>query len=782
MYERFCKYLVFLFLLFAAVQTGYAVTCSRTSGVGNPGDCVLSEDVRIIRTGDSVKVEAKTYSWKWSAADDRFSFYDRSGRRMVAGPLQPVVLVKRGRNTTAYSSSGKVSDVSVQGNRLAIDYTAVNGKAALKVSLRFDAKGLWLEPFEYNGNDDEDVVSVYYFSKPDLQFPVPGLEAQWLVQPGLSASAAISPVQVLGSRINMDSWLGKGGTMDYTRILQQWGLPSHFFCGMSIAGRPSQVSSLTKLVSDAFCIGLADLPAGDMRMIINRGKCAPVIDYRSDLWGQMHGRGPWKLGATLYWAVGENYRGAISNYYQGLLKAGVIKEKHNSAAKNEVISRPVFNTWGAQLSMNKYSQLLDGAALDTMYAHLKKANMKATCFVIDDKWEENYGTLEHSKTRLPNFEQFINKLRADGFKIGLWAAFLRCDKPEAIGLEMKNMMYNADGQPITKGAGPFYLMDVSQPEVQKVLRSRIKQFMQRYKPDLVKFDFGYELPALSMSVPANPEWAGERLLKLCLDVVVGALREENPDVAVMYYSLSPLFIDQLDLHSTDDLFLNEEEFAPEANRRLFFSSVLGEIGMPSYGSGGYDWVNMDEIWFDTMPSGSLGSLGSFTGDPRDSRPNDRDMAKFNGLAAIRRQSNLFRVEPLYTTRFGANAARASSWIRYENEVPVVAALRTEHINRGKIDAVYKDQVRSDAMVVVASRDEKSITASRRIGVVPFADGELQLKHEGFVRQIQVIAHCFDGSTQIVSVDPPKNGFVRIPLKERLKNNALVEWLEINFDK
>ncbi|MEJ7780397.1 MAG: hypothetical protein WKF68_12490 [Daejeonella sp.] len=57
--------------------------------------------------------------------------------------------------------------------------------------------------------------------------------------------------------------------------------------------------------------------------------------------------------------------------------------------------------------------------------------------------------------------------------------------------------------------------------------------------------------------------------------------------------------------------------------------------------------------------------------------NDRDLAKFNGLAAIRRQANVFRVEPLYATRFGANAARASSWIRYEKKVPVVAALRTE---------------------------------------------------------------------------------------------------------
>lgn len=86
------------------------------------------------------------------------------------------------------------------------------------------------------------------------------------------------------------------------------------------------------------------------------------------------------------------------------------------------------------------------------------------------------------------------------------------------------------------------------------------------------------------------------------------------------------------------------------------------------------------------------------------------------------------------------------------------------------------------MIVVASLDENSITTTRKIGIVPFADGELLLKHEGSAKRVQAIAHFFGGREQAIDIEIPKNGLVKIPLREHLDNNALVEWIEINFDK
>jgi len=754
------------------------IACMHSGHAMNDRDSVV-----ITYVHDTVKVKAQSYAWVWSKKTDRFVIYDTTKRRVVAGPLQPVVVVNTGRNTAAGCFTGSTVDVIIAGNRVSIKYNHVNGQALLSTSWRFDANGMWSEPIEYTGNENEDIVRLYYFSTSVNGQPQPGLEAYWLIQPGLSASAAISPAQVLGSRIKMDTWLGRGGTIDNTKLLQQWGLPVHFFCGVSLPDRPSQVDALTKGMSDAFCCGLADLPAGDLRMVTGEGRCAPVIDIRSDLWAQARGAGPWKLGATFYWSIAPDYRQAIRGYYKGLLKAGLITLKQNGPKKNEVMAMPVFNTWGAQLAINKYSNLLDQQALEEMYKDFRKSGMKATAFVIDDKWEEQYGMLEHSAARLPGFDMFLQRLKKDGYKMGLWSAFLRCENPAAMGLDSSNMLRDIDGRAITKGARPFFMLDVSQPKVQEVLRSRLRQFMKRYHPDIVKFDFGYELPSLAMSIPANRAWAGERMLKKFLEIAVPVLREENPDVAVMYNSLSPLFINEFDIHSTDDLFMNEEEYALEVNRRLFFSSLLGEIGMTGYGSGGYNWVNMGDIWFDTAPSGSLGSLGSFRGDPSDSKLSDRDLSRFNGLAAIARKSNIFSIEPLDVNWFGANAAHASSWIRFEQGAPVLAALRTQHITgTHQIEATYKDQIKSDAMVVVASRDESAITATKRLGIVPFGKGNIEVRHTKKSQYAKLRIHYLDGTKSAVILYAIKNGWLKIPLTEQSATGKWIEWYEIEFEQ
>ena len=56
--------------------------------------------------------------------------------------------------------------------------------------------------------------------------------------------------------------------------------------------------------------------------------------------------------------------------------------------------------------------------------------------------------LEHSAERLPHFEQFLDQLRADGNRIGLWAALMRCEKPSEIGLTEDQMLKKADGTPV----------------------------------------------------------------------------------------------------------------------------------------------------------------------------------------------------------------------------------------------------------------------------------------------------------------------------------------------
>ncbi len=221
-----------------------------------------------------------------------------------------------------------------------------------------------------------------------------------------------------------------------------------------------------------------------------------------------------ELGARLYWAIGPNYYEAIRAYYGGLMQAGIVQKKANSARKNSVALAPQFNTWGAEVAIGKADPAFDQAALDSFYSGMKAAGMKARMFVIDAKWEGKYGKLEHDPQRFPHFEQFRQQVRADGLYFGVWAAFMRCQDPAEMGLNLSHMLHLADGQALAVGDGDqkYYIMDFTQPEVEAVLKRRAKSFVERYKPDLVKFDFGYELPPLSVAAPKDMSWAGERLM------------------------------------------------------------------------------------------------------------------------------------------------------------------------------------------------------------------------------------------------------------------------------
>jgi len=165
---------------------------------------------------------------------------------------------------------------------------------------------------------------------------------------------------------------------------------------------------------------------------------------------------------------------------------------------------------------------------------LKACGMKAGTFVIDAKWEGKYGLLEHSAERFPHFEEILARIHSDSHFLGVWAAFMRCEDPKLVGLTTAHMLCRPNGEPITINEGPtrYYSFDFTPPEVQQVLRRSAKAFMKRYRPDLVKFDFGYELPSLDAGTPKDLNWAGEKLLAKGLDVVVNAMREENPDLEV----------------------------------------------------------------------------------------------------------------------------------------------------------------------------------------------------------------------------------------------------------
>ncbi|MCL5006223.1 MAG: hypothetical protein M1404_06780 [Acidobacteria bacterium] len=760
------------------------ISASSLLLAGAGKDAIAAErPVRVSGDQKKMRAEGQTYLWEWSREDDLLRFSDSKGRVMAQGRMQPAVIVEsaapRGQRQCV---SGRPTSFQYEANRAQITYEGVNGTGKLTVRWRFDDRGLWLEPVEYETPGDDEVVAFYYFAEGAGRSARPSLEHNYLLLPGISEGSSLSPLITKDMHFKAVSWLGHGAAAG-SHLTQQWGLPAHYYAGFHRSGAGINIKGAMKEhLSDAFSCGLAELPAGDFFLDTDSGRHSLFVSYRSDLWKHLHGPGKVELGARLYWSVGPNYYEAIRSYYLGLASAGVIAKKENTPAKNSVVLSPQFNTWGAEVAADRGYTSFDQEMLESIYNDMQAAGMKAKTFVIDAKWEGQYGRLQHDDKRFPHFDAFLSRIRSEGHRLGMWAAFLRCENPGELGLGPEHMLQGVDGEPIAKRELPsrYYLFDVTQPEVGRVLRGLAKQFIRRYNPDLVKFDFGYELPALASGRPKDMNWAGEKLLLKGLDVVVKAMREEKPDLAVMYYSLSPLFIDYFDLHSPDDMFLCAGEYDLEANRRFFFSSLLGEIGMPTYGSGGYDWPTMPSIWFDSAAVGTLGSLNSFSGDEVDAFPQPLWVAKYNGLSAVLRPNNIFSIEPIGAEYVGpTRAARTSSWARREGNEVVLVALRKEGLTGTPGQKKYGDWIEATASVVISSKTEEGIQRASKLGIVPFGNGTATIQRQDAPVRADVTEHLFGGKAQKYQM-PVQGRSLRVEYHEQNAAGRPVEWIEIDL--
>lgn len=713
-----------------------------------------------------------SYLWTWDPAEDRFAIVDAAGRPIVSAAMQPVLEFASGQ-----FSYGVVQTVSADQDRVIIDYED-HDQLRVSVTWRFAEDTCWLDPIRVVDPLGRPIRSIHLFAAEHAR---PALTCTYLIQPGVSASSGLAPVLDRSAVFSMTSWVGRGSGMDDSVQHQQWALPLHFLAGHSMVGLPQQRDALRTHLSAAFCAGLADIPPADLKLVTREGSYSVVFDYREDLWGRPQDESDReRRGATWCWAFADHYRDAIAAYYRALVDAGVVAIARPNERKRRVMAAAQYNTWGAQAGSGTQWASFDQQALDSIWRKFRESGMRAQCFVIDDKWERSYGPLVHCEDRFPRFEERLQEIRDAGYLIGMWTAFLRCEDPAAVGLTPENMLHGPDGRPVVKGGrdGTYYLYDITQPVVVETLRDLARQFARRYRPDLVKFDFGYELPALSVAAPTDTSWGGERMLKLALEIVMGAIREELPDVVVMYYHLSPLFGGDIDLHSIDDVWLCGEEYHEEANRRLYFSSLLGELGMPSYGSGGYDWPSLQQIWFDSVASGAIGSLGSFTGDPIDSRPTRRDIAKFNGLANLVRSTNVFRVEPLRAPIIGmSTSARSSSWARREHGEVTVLALRPRHFNGSAGITAYEDVLETDTQVAVASRDERGIARACELGIVAYGAGRLRIRREGS-GEARIVTHLDDGTflERRAQVD---GHILDVELAEAVDGSE-VEWIQVQI--
>ena len=560
---------------FVQLSSGALLTAASSKLLGETNKPLISS------TGEYVHVNGPNYVWEYLYGSDAFRLLDSQKRLIVSAKVQPAVVVSPIENPAVRQcTQGRMVAHRVEQGRVTFEYDGVNGAARLSITWRFDENGIWIEPIVYESPLAQDVVSLHYFTDVSGTERTSSLHSTYLVVPGISEGSSVSPIVRDLVHLDENVWLGRGSFVP--GLLQQWGLPLHYFCGFSVDDSSGERNMFTTGRSDAFVCGLGDLPNGDLFLNLHEGNCSLWINYRSDLWKHLRGPGRVTLGSTLLWALGRDYYEAIGQYYQGLVEAGIIRKHRNSERKTAIALTPQFCTWGAQVDRNKTEGNFDEASMTDIYEELKASGMKAGLFSIDAKWEGSYGNLVHSETRFPHFEQFLDRARSEGYRIGMWAALMRCEHPADVGLTEDHMLKLPDGKPYVAEFGNthFYILDFTQPEVAKVLADLARRSYAGTSPTCSSSTLDMNCRLLPIASPQDKNWAGERLMWKGLDVVIKAMREENPDLVVMYYNLSPLFLDYFDLHSPDDLFLASGEYDLEANRRFYFSSLLGPWESP----------------------------------------------------------------------------------------------------------------------------------------------------------------------------------------------------------
>jgi hypothetical protein len=733
--------------------------------------------LKIQTINQKIQVSSPTYKWEWDGETDLFHLYDSENRLISRARHQPLIITANNKLDFFDSKHS----FEIKDDRVSISYHATKSASRLTVSWSFKTDFISLEQLQYESPQAEDIIQVVYFPEVDGDSYKPSFYSHYAVVPGLCMSTSINPVVDLHSRLSVTTILGSGA-MRGSGLTQQWGLPAHYFCTFNISDRWNKIGAKI-LQSGAACWGLTELPQGDFRLDIREIALSPVLNLRSDIWKHIQTPGTLKLGFFFLIAFGAQYHEAIRNYYKILQREKIISPKKSSPRKMNVMLSPQYNTWGVESALAIKPEELTEEIVKDIFIKFKKSGMKARTFVIDDKWEGQYGELKHDAERFPNFESLLENIRKDGYYIGLWAAFLRCQDPSALGLDESNLLQTPQGKPLwlDHQTSRYGIFDVTQPIVQQVLSERARQFIRRYKPDLIKFDFGYELPSLDIAAPADLNWAGERLLQKGLEVVVGAMKEENPDLVIMYYGLSPLLIEHYDLHSPDDLVYCIGDYDLETNHRIFFSSLCGELGMPTYSSSGYDWESALDIWFDSVPSGTLGSLHCFDGDENSDLPKEDQIAKFNGLSAIIRKQIFFHTYPIDAKwQGGLRAGFSPSWERVENNKTVLLALRTHQFDGKPASRTYKDILHTDVMLVLASMTDNEISRAQRIGVVPFGNGRCTIKHTSDHQTAKLIEHYFSGRSHEMQI-AFQNEHIELDLQQT-RNKEILEWIEIIFEK
>ncbi len=82
-------------------------------------------------------------------------------------------------------------------------------------------------------------------------------------------------------------------------------------------------------------------------------------------------------------------------------------------------------------------------------------------------------------------------------------------------------------------------------------------------------------------------------------------------------------------------------------------------------------------------------------------------------------------------------------------------------------------------MVIAARGKAGLHSAQQLGLVPFGDGELKLKHDGANGRFPARRHLFGGGSED-GYATIADGVLKLPFKEQTDSGKCIEWIEIDL--
>jgi len=207
---------------------------------------------------------------------------------------------------------------------------------------------------------------------------------------------------------------------------------------------------------------------------------------------------------------------------------------------------PLFCGWGAQCHLARRDgvpapALATQASYDAFLAALEKRGIVPPTIVIDDKWQDAYGTNGPDRAKWPDLRGWIAARHERGQRVLLW---WKAWDPE--GLPPELCVRNPDGAAVA--------VDPTNPAAREAVRASVTNMLapDGLGADGLKIDFTAQGPSGRGLRAHGPAW-GIALLYELLKVVYGAAKAANPEALVITHTPHPAFVAVTDMLRLNDM-------------------------------------------------------------------------------------------------------------------------------------------------------------------------------------------------------------------------------------